>query len=147
MQSPPPAVFHNKYQWEIWKNTAGKSARTRPVHQTRPDKQLPLIDGFSNMNLIVLPSGSTTCPGWHNLVAYFLQQTCFWSFYVMNAKCEIWKKGILKKEWNSWYDIRLMKWNIIRTTQTRGRSFQDLKEIRNLNQNSMFTTEGNSNAD
>ena len=34
-----------------------------------------------------------------------------------------------------------MKWNIIRTTQTRGRSFQDLKEIRNLNQNSMFTTE------
>ena len=26
MQSPPPAVFHDKYQWEIWKNTAGKSA-------------------------------------------------------------------------------------------------------------------------
>ena len=27
MQLPPPAVFHDKYQWEIWKNTAGKSAR------------------------------------------------------------------------------------------------------------------------
>ena len=26
MQSPPPAVFHDKYQLEIWKNTAGKSA-------------------------------------------------------------------------------------------------------------------------
>ena len=26
MQLPPPAVFHDKYQWEIWKNTAGKSA-------------------------------------------------------------------------------------------------------------------------
>ena len=26
MQSPPPAVFHDNYQWEIWKNTAGKSA-------------------------------------------------------------------------------------------------------------------------
>ena len=26
MQSPPPAVFHDKYQWEIWKNTTGKSA-------------------------------------------------------------------------------------------------------------------------
>ena len=26
MQSPPPAVFHDKYQGEIWKNTAGKSA-------------------------------------------------------------------------------------------------------------------------
>ena len=26
MQSPPPAVFHDKYQREIWKNTAGKSA-------------------------------------------------------------------------------------------------------------------------
>ena len=27
MQLSPPAVFHDKYQWEIWKNTAGKSAR------------------------------------------------------------------------------------------------------------------------
>ena len=26
MQSPPHAVFHDKYHWEIWKNTAGKSA-------------------------------------------------------------------------------------------------------------------------
>ena len=30
MQSPPPAVFHDKYQWEIWKNTAGKSATPFP---------------------------------------------------------------------------------------------------------------------
>ena len=30
MQSPPPAVFHDKYQWEIWKNTAGKSAISNP---------------------------------------------------------------------------------------------------------------------
>ena len=26
MQSPPPVVFHDKYHWEIWKNSAGKSA-------------------------------------------------------------------------------------------------------------------------
>ena len=30
MQSPPPAVFHDKYQGEIWKNTAGKSAKISP---------------------------------------------------------------------------------------------------------------------
>ena len=32
MQFPPPAVFHDKYQWEIWKNTAGKSAKSFPQH-------------------------------------------------------------------------------------------------------------------
>ena len=26
LQLPPPAVFHDKYQWDIWKNTARKSA-------------------------------------------------------------------------------------------------------------------------
>ena len=26
MQLPPPAVFHDNYQWEIWKNITGKSA-------------------------------------------------------------------------------------------------------------------------
>ena len=31
MQLPPPAVFHDKYQWEIWKNTAGKSATPTPI--------------------------------------------------------------------------------------------------------------------
>ena len=34
LQSPPPAVFHDKYQWEIWKKTAGKSATPPPPHLT-----------------------------------------------------------------------------------------------------------------
>ena len=32
LQFPPPAVFHDKYQWEIWKNTAGKSVTPSTIH-------------------------------------------------------------------------------------------------------------------
>ena len=43
MQLSPPAVFHDKYQWEIWKNTAGKSAIV-VVLNTKGNKQLHTTD-------------------------------------------------------------------------------------------------------
>ena len=43
---PPPAVYYYKYQWEIWKNTAGNSATPPPPSQPDPTFKPSVEDYF-----------------------------------------------------------------------------------------------------
>ena len=74
MQSPPPAVFHDKYQWEIWENTAGKSDRPVPKRSTgywylfHCQRFNPLSNPRWNGRIPRGPSKPEGCEGWELMI-------------------------------------------------------------------------------
>ena len=72
MQSPPPAVFHDNYQWEIWKNTAGKSAKETQTFLCRPFRPKSAITMWAIKHCLV--EGCKLLPGWFGALLYKKKQ-------------------------------------------------------------------------
>ena len=98
MQSPPPAVFHDKYQWEIWENTAGKSARSFPYQ---------LEHGGKRRNRML--RRCALCPDNFRRLRTYKAPALIWGSRSLALSFSLWWR------WSKAHDI---EWRIAKTKKT-----------------------------